>query len=104
MGFVIGRISRSLKKQSSKAAIKYGESVSILDETLSGLRIIKAFNAENLLRSKFFKVNDDLLHAKNHIGYRRDLASPVSEVTWCNNVCYYFMVWRQRYFKRKNCR
>ena len=36
MGLVIGRISRSLKKQSSKAAIKYGESVSILDETLSG--------------------------------------------------------------------
>ncbi len=80
MGFVIGRISRSLKKQSSKAAIKYGESVSILDETLSGLRIIKAFNAENLLRSRFFKVNDELLHAKNHIGYRRDLASPVSEL------------------------
>ncbi len=80
MGFVIGRISRSLKKQSSKAAIKYGESVSILDETLSGLRIIKAFNAENLLRSRFFKVNDELLQAKNHIGYRRDLASPVSEL------------------------
>lgn len=80
MGFVIGRISRSLKKQSSKAAIKYGESVSILDETLSGLRVIKAFNAEALLRTKFFKVNDELLHAKNHIGYRRDLASPVSEL------------------------
>src|SRR5205809_4327720 len=80
MGFVIGRISRSLKKQSAKAAIKYGESVSILDETLSGLRVIKAFNAEGLLRSRFFNVNNDLLHAKNHIGYRRDLASPVSEL------------------------
>ena len=80
MGFVIGRISRSLKKQSSRAAIKYGESVSILDETLSGLRVIKAFNAESLLRTRFFKVNEDLLHAKNHIGYRRDLASPVSEL------------------------
>jgi subfamily B ATP-binding cassette protein MsbA len=80
MGFVIGRVSRSLKKQSSAAAIKYGQSVSILDETLSGLRVIKAFNAEQLLRSKFFKVNDELLHAKNHIGYRRDLASPLSEL------------------------
>ncbi len=80
MGFVIGRISRSLKKQSLKAAIKYGESVSILDETLSGLRVIKAFNAEILLRTKFLKVNDDLLHSKNHIAYRRDLAGPVSEV------------------------
>jgi subfamily B ATP-binding cassette protein MsbA len=80
MGFVIGRISRSLKKQSNKAAIKYGETVSILDETLSGLRVIKAFNAEDLLRLRFLKVNDELLHAKNHIGYRRDLASPMSEL------------------------
>ncbi len=80
MGFIIGRISRSLKKQSSAAAIKSGQSVSILDETLSGLRVIKAFNAEGLLRSRFFKVNDELLYAKNHIGYRRDLASPVSEL------------------------
>ena len=80
MGFVIGRVTRSLKKQSSTAAIRYGQSVSILDETLSGLRVIKAFNAEEFLRSKFFKVNDELLHAKNHIGYRRDLASPLSEL------------------------
>ncbi|MFT4152699.1 ABC transporter ATP-binding protein [Parafilimonas sp.] len=80
MGFVIGRISRSLKRKSNLAAIKQGESVSILDETLSGLRVIKAFNAEGILRSRFYKVNDELLHAKNHIGYRRDLASPVSEL------------------------
>ncbi len=80
MGFVIGRISRSLKRKSNIAAIKQGEAVSILDETLSGLRVIKAFNAEGLLRSRFYKVNDELLQAKNHIGYRRDLASPVSEL------------------------
>jgi subfamily B ATP-binding cassette protein MsbA len=80
MGFVIGRISRSLKRKSNLAAIKQGEGVSILDETLSGLRVIKAFNAEGLLRSRFYKVNDELLHAKNHIGYRRDLASPMSEL------------------------
>ena len=80
MGLVIGRVTRSLKKQSSTPAIRYGQSVSILDETLSGLRVIKAFNAEQFLRSKFFKVNDELLHAKNHIGYRRDLASPLSEL------------------------
>jgi subfamily B ATP-binding cassette protein MsbA len=79
IGFVIGRISRSLKKQSLEAAIKYGESVSILDETLGGLRVIKAFNIESLLKGKFFAINDELLKAKNKIGYRRDLASPVSE-------------------------
>lgn len=80
MGFVIGRISRSLKRKSNLAAIKQGEAVSILDETLSGLRVIKAFNAESLLRLRFLKVNNELLHAKNHISYRRDLASPVSEL------------------------
>lgn len=79
VGFVIGRISRSLKKQSLEAAQKQGESVAILDETLSGLRVIKAFTAEALLRNKFMQVNDDLLMAKNKIGYRRDLASPMSE-------------------------
>ena len=79
IGLIIGRIGRSLKKQSGEAAIKYGESVSILDETLSGLRVIKAFNIEPLLRNRFFKINDELLTAKNKISYRRDLASPLSE-------------------------
>ncbi|MES1214478.1 MAG: ABC transporter ATP-binding protein [Bacteroidota bacterium] len=79
IGFVIGRITRSLKKQSGDVAVKYGESVSALDETLSGLRVIKAFNVENLLKTRFFSINSELLNAKNHIGYRRDLASPLSE-------------------------
>lgn len=79
IGLIIGRITRSLKKQSQEVAIKYGESVSVLDETLSGLRVIKAFNIESLLKGKFFRINEDLLTAKNKIGYRRDLASPMSE-------------------------
>src|SRR6188474_175927 len=79
IGFVLGRITRSLKKQSNEVAIKHGESVSALDETLSGLRVIKAFNIETLLKNRFFSVNSELLNAKNHIGYRRDLASPLSE-------------------------
>ena len=79
IGIVIGRISKSLKRPSNEAAIKYGESLSILDETLSGLRVIKAFNIEAILRSKFFGVNHELTSAKNHISFRRDLASPTSE-------------------------
>lgn len=79
VGIVIGRITRSLKKQSQEVAIYASESVSILDETLSGLRVIKAFNSEALLKTKFFKNNDHLLTFKNKIGYRRDLASPMSE-------------------------
>ncbi|HZG23497.1 MAG TPA: ABC transporter ATP-binding protein [Chitinophagaceae bacterium] len=78
-GFVIGRVSRSLKKQSNAAAVKSGEGLSILDETLTGLRVIKAFNAEHILRSRFISTNDALFHVKNKMNYRRDLASPMSE-------------------------
>lgn len=79
IGFILGRISRTLKRQSNEAAIKHGESLSIMDETLNGLRVIKAFNIETLLKARFEKTNDGLLHAKNKISRRRDLASPVSE-------------------------
>jgi subfamily B ATP-binding cassette protein MsbA len=80
MGFVIGRLSRSLKKQSTRVAIKNGETISTIDETLGGLRVIKAFNVETILRTKFFNISDDLLHARNQIGFKRDLASPMSEM------------------------
>ncbi|HRN56807.1 MAG TPA: ABC transporter ATP-binding protein [Agriterribacter sp.] len=79
VGFILGRISRSLKRQSNAAAIRLGESLSVLDETLNGLRVIKAFNMEALLESRFNKINDALLYAKNKISRRRDLASPMSE-------------------------
>ena len=79
VGFILGRISRSLKRQSNEAAIKLGESLSVLDETLNGLRVIKAFNIERLLKGRFDRINDDLLYAKNKISRRRDLASPMSE-------------------------
>lgn len=79
IGFILGRISRALKRQSNEAAIKHGESLSVLDETLNGLRVIKAFNIEPLLKSRFNTINDELLTAKNKISRRRDLASPTSE-------------------------
>jgi len=78
-GFIIGRISRTLKKQSNAAAIKQGEALSVLDETLSGLRVIKAFTAERLVGKKFEEHNEALFHVKNKMQYRRDLASPLSE-------------------------
>jgi ATP-binding cassette, subfamily B, bacterial MsbA len=80
MGFVIGRLSRSLKKQSGRVAQKSGETISTIDETLGGLRVIKAFNVEGLLRNKFSTISNDLLHARNQIGFRRDMASPMSEM------------------------
>lgn len=80
VGFILGRVSRSLKTTSNEAAEKYAESLSVLDETLSGLRVIKAFNVEALLRSRFLRINNELLAAKNRIITRRDMASPISEL------------------------
>ncbi len=78
-GFIIGRVSRSLKKQSTHAQEFQGTLMSILDETLGGLRIIKAFNAEKLIGSKFYYTNNKLNEVRNKMNFRRDLASPLSE-------------------------
>lgn len=79
IGFILGRISRALKKQSNEVAIKHGESLSVLDETLNGLRVIKAFNIESLLKNRYNTINEELLLVKNKINRRRDMASPMSE-------------------------
>jgi len=80
LGLVIGRITRSLKRISQEVAIRFGETLSVLDETLSGLRVVKAFGIEPLLTNKFKESNRRLLASRNRIGYRRDLASPLSEI------------------------
>ncbi len=79
-GLIIGRIGRSLKKQNTRVQEKLGTILSTIDETLGGIRIIKAFNAEKKQTDKFIQQNDDLLKIKNRANRRRDLASPVSEV------------------------
>ena len=79
-GFLIGRISRSLKRQSKDASTRLGESLSVLDETLGGIRVIKGFGAEALLRTKFVRINDSLFRIRNRMNARRDLASPLTEV------------------------
>jgi len=78
-GFLIGRLSRSLKKHGGVAAQKSSDAMAIMDETLGGIRVIKAFNAEGLVRNKFNKANDELFHVRNKMNFRRDLASPASE-------------------------
>ena len=78
-GFVVGRIGRSLKKQTNKAQIKWGEIMSQMEETLTGLRIIKAFNAEGRVKKNFYGLIDEIFLIKNKILNRRDLASPLSE-------------------------
>ncbi len=79
MGFIIGRVSRSLKKKSTVAQEQQGLLLSVLDETLGGMRVIKAFNAEKIIGNKFFGINKELNHIRNMMNFRRDLASPMSE-------------------------
>ena len=78
-GLVIGKLSQKLKKDSTDSQVKLGLLMSILEETLSGIRIIKAFSAEKFIGGKFLKVNTEVSSLRNSIMFKRDLASPVSE-------------------------
>lgn len=78
-GFILGRIGRSLKKENKTVLQQYGILFSTIEETLGGVRIIKAFNAEKKIQRKFENENEAMFHMKNKANRRRDLASPVSE-------------------------
>ena len=78
-GYIIGRIGKSLKKESRKGQQKMGEILSIIEEDLSGLRIIKAFNAEKRATHRFEHENENYFHIMNQLMWRRFLAHPMSE-------------------------
>jgi subfamily B ATP-binding cassette protein MsbA len=78
-GLILGRIGRSLKKDNKQVLQQFGTLFSTIEETLGGIRIIKAFNAEDKIRKKFDDENELMYHLKNKANRRRDLASPVSE-------------------------
>ncbi len=78
-GLVIGRISKSLRKSSNLAQEQLGSMLGVIDETLVGMRVLKAFNAETHQHLKFMKLNNTLFHTRNRIAARRELASPMSE-------------------------
>lgn len=78
-GLLIGRIGRSLKRTSAKGQIKMGELLSIIEETLGGLRIIKAFNAIEWADQNFKDTNYKYNRLMVRLYRKRDLASPLSE-------------------------
>jgi len=78
-GLIIGQIGKSLKRTSVKGQRKMGEILSIIEETISGLRIIKAFNAIGYSRRKFEESNTNYYRLMNRLYRKRDLASPLSE-------------------------
>lgn len=79
MGGLIGRIGKNLKKHSREGQNKMGEILSMMEETLSGLRVIKAFNAEKHINNKFREENESYRRIQNRLMRRRSLAHPVSE-------------------------
>ncbi len=90
-GGIIGSIGKSLKKTSTLGQEKMGDIVGVLDETLSGLRVIKAFNAEKKMETRFAKSLDDYRLILNRLSRRRDLAHPVSELL--GTIVIIFVVW-----------
>ena len=78
-GFVIGRVGKSLKKTSMKGQDKMGDILSITEEDITGLRVIKAFNAEEKAYSRFDRENEAYLQIMNKLMWRRFLAHPMSE-------------------------
>jgi subfamily B ATP-binding cassette protein MsbA len=79
-GLFIGRIGKSLRRSSDAGMQKTGELMSLTEETLGGLRIIKAFNAEPESRNRFRGTNYGLKRLMNRIYRKKDLASPLSEL------------------------
>ena len=76
---IIGKIGKSLKDTSGKGQAAAGEMLTITEETLGGLRIIKAFVAENKMKERFKKINDKVYRLQNRIMRKHSLSSPLSE-------------------------
>lgn len=79
MGWVMGRVGRKLKRQSLEAQGKWSETMSQLEETLGGMRIIKAFIAEEKMIRRFVKCSNEFRDATNRVAMRQALAHPMSE-------------------------
>ena len=79
MGWFMGFVGRKLKAQSIKAQALWSDTMSVVEETLGGLRIIKAFNAEDKMRRKFDSVNSAYRSDIQRVNIRQQLAHPMSE-------------------------
>ena len=78
-GWLIGIIGKNLRRSSAVAQAQQGEMLSQMDETLGGLRVVKAFNAESKLEARFAGLNERIRKTFNYLHTRFNLASPLSE-------------------------
>ena len=90
-GFIINIIGKNLKKTSDKVQREQGTLLSLLEETLSGLRIIKGFNAEKVFHHKFEKSTSKFEQFSNKLMIKTQLAGPVSEILGIMVFC--VLIW-----------
>lgn len=79
-GFIMGRVGKSLKRTSLEAQNQWGQLISQVEETLGGLRIVKAFTAEEFVEGRFVRSNEEYRHTVMGVSRRQLLAHPVSEL------------------------
>ncbi len=91
MGWVMGRVGRALKRQSLDAQNKWSETMTQLEETLGGLRIIKAFIAEEKMNERFERCSNELRRANTRVSTRQALAHPMSE--FLGTILIVFVLW-----------
>lgn len=91
MGWAMGKIGRKLKRQSLDAQNKWSDTMSQVEETLGGLRIIKAFIAENKMSKRFINCCNDYRSAINRVTIRQSLAHPMSE--FLGTILIVFVLW-----------
>jgi len=78
-GLIMGKVGKRLKRASLETQNQWGVLLSYIEETLGGLRIIKAFNAEDKVRGRFHEGSDLLVKMSNRVARRTSLAHPMSE-------------------------
>ena len=79
VGLVIGRVVKRLRHPAMRSQERMGELVSVLDESLSGIKIVKGYNASGFLANKFKQINQSLSDLLISMARRQQLASPMSE-------------------------
>lgn len=79
MGWIMGKVGRKLKRQSLTAQEKWSQTLSQMEETLGGLRIIKAFTSEKRMVERFSGINEEFRSASARVSTRQSLAHPMSE-------------------------
>jgi ATP-binding cassette, subfamily B, bacterial MsbA len=91
MAWVMGKVGKKLKRQSLSAQNKWSDTMTQVEETLGGLRVIKAFIAEKKMSNRFTECSNDYRAAINKVAIRQSLAHPMSELL--GTILIVFVLW-----------